>query len=120
MEALIFIVMVIVGVGLPIASISIQYTGWWHKLRKRNYRIVQATVVAYYSDEPITKYIIQRERVFGLGWKDNPDVPGYDSDGEVALYGTEPYDTLSECQRWMDRIVAVTGENSARRDNVVG
>ena len=120
MELIISFFLLITGIGLLISMELFRYTEKWHRWRKHKYRIIQMTIVVIYSDEPLIKYAIQRKRCFGFGWKENPNIPRYDSDGKLQMYHTVYYDTLQECQQWMDGIVAVVSGNPARKENVVG
>lgn len=95
----------------------LMYTVSFHRWRKYKYRIVQSTVMQHYNAEPVVKYIIQRKSIFG--WRDNPDVPSYDRYGDMSIYHTHHFDSLEECQEWMDGIEAVSSDNPARKDNVV-
>ena len=102
--------MVIFVVGIlivPMVCIYLQYKVWWHRWRNHDYRVIQLTVVASHDDDPVTHYIIQKKRLFRLGWKSNPEIPGYDRLGNLHLYATHPYKTLDEAKMWMDRIVAI-------------
>ena len=112
---IIFLSVAAVAMATPFVRLWLQYSRWWHIWRKYKYRIVQTVVVVGYAEDPIIGYVIQKKGWFG--WRDNPDVPGFDSYGEFSVWRTEPYKTLNQAQAWMDRIAGV--KNGGRKDNVV-
>ena len=90
-----------------------EYSRWWHRWRKYQYRVIQSTVVSSYGADPRTYYIIQRRSFFG--WRDNPDVPGYDTQGKFAIYRTYYYDSFEEAEKWMDGIVSIMNSEAEKR-----
>lgn len=112
----IIISVVLIIMVSPMVHIYLQYTVFWHRWRKHKYRMILITIVSHYNGEIINKYLIQRKHI--LGWKDNPEIPGYTSHGELALYNTKPYNTIEECQEWMDCITAVL-KNDGRKENPI-
>ena len=101
----------------PVIHICLKYKPWWHRWRNHKYRIIQTTITTSYSEDVIVQYIIQKKGI--RGWRDNPEIPGYDHYGDCSLWSTKPFEKLENAEWWMDRITAVTSGAPARKDNPV-
>ena len=101
-------------ISIPFIYLYLRFSRWWHRLRKYKYRLVQATVVSSYGDDPRTYWVIQKKGWFG--WRDNPEIPGYcPSDGKFHIWHSYYYSSREEGEKWMDRISAVMVADGEKR-----